>query len=69
MITTVNTHVKSLNWKIKIGLGKQNVEYFNYYATVESENTINLDNGKNTKKVTSKYILVCVGGRPFYPDI
>lgn len=47
---------------------QKNIKYYNAYATLDSEHQINLRDAKgNDTKVTAKYILIAVGGRPVVP--
>ena len=70
MINKVNMHIKSLNFGYSSTLYKQNITYYNSYATLIDKNTIKLVDEKGVEqKVTSKYILIAVGGRPNYLNI
>jgi len=69
MVAQVQTHITSLNWGYKGQLMTKEIKYFNALATVVDPHTIEIYNArkKTTEKVTAKYILVAVGGRPTYP--
>lgn len=57
------------NYDYKTGLMKKQIKYFNAYATLESQNCINLkDSNGNVSKVTAKFICISVGGRPVIPN-
>lgn len=42
----------------------KDTDYYNYFATFEDKNTLNLNNGKETIQVTADHIIIAVGGRP-----
>lgn len=68
MIESVNNHIYSLNFGYRQELASKNVKYYNKFATFEDAHTINLTDSKGkSEKVTAKYILIAVGGRPSYP--
>jgi thioredoxin reductase (NADPH) len=46
MVTSVQKHIKSLNWGYKSDMIKLKVKYFNSYASFEDDHTILLDDGK-----------------------
>lgn len=62
-------HIKKLNWGYKTELSKEGITYYNALGKIVGPNTIELSDkdGKKTK-VTSKYILIAVGGRPTFLD-
>jgi len=64
MITSVQNHVKSINWAYKKQMITTKCDYYNYFATFEDKNTLNLSNGTDTKQVTADIIIIAVGGRP-----
>lgn len=65
MIEHVNNHIRSLNWNYKKQLIQKEVKYFNALASLTDAHTISLKdkNGKVTS-VTTKYVLLAMGGRP-----
>lgn len=68
MVQRVNDHVRSSNWKIKVGLNENNVKFFNAFARFEDAHTLLLRDKKGAEtRVTARYVVVAVGGRPFYP--
>jgi len=46
MVTTVNKHIKTLNWGYKTELIKAGTKYYNMYAKFVDAHTILLDDGK-----------------------
>ena len=70
MLENVNTHIKKINWGYKKQLQKENVKYFNCFATMKDKHTIVLRNKKGKENiVTSKFVVIATGGRPKYLDI
>jgi thioredoxin reductase (NADPH) len=70
MVTSVQKHIKSLNWGYKSDLIGLKVKYYNSYASFGDQHTICLEDAKGKKEtVTADKIIIAVGGRPFYPDI
>lgn len=45
------------------------VEYINALGKLKDSNTVHAVTKKGEQLLTSKYILIAVGGRPKYPDI
>ncbi|EGR29300.1 thioredoxin and glutathione reductase family protein, putative [Ichthyophthirius multifiliis] len=69
MVQRVQNHIKKLNWGYKVALAENEVKYFNSLATLFDKNTVELTDKKGEKtKITSKYILISVGGRPTFLD-
>jgi pyruvate/2-oxoglutarate dehydrogenase complex dihydrolipoamide dehydrogenase (E3) component len=64
MVNNVQNHVKSINWSYKKGMISKDTDYYNYFATFEDKNTINLNHGQETIQVTADHIIIAVGGRP-----
>lgn len=70
MVSSVQMHIKGLNWGYKSEMIKNKIKYFNSYASFEDAHTVSLDNGKGkVEKVTADKILIAVGGRPSYAGI
>lgn len=70
MIESVNDHVRSLNFGYVKELRSKGIKYFNMFATFVDDHTLLLTDAKGKQeKVTAKYILIAVGGRPSYPGI
>ena len=69
MVTTINKHIKTLNWGYKTELIKSGVKYFNFYAKFIDAHTILLDDGKKQQTVTADKIVIACGGRPIFPEI
>ncbi len=70
MIESVNDHVRSLNFGYVKELRSKGIKYYNSFATFETDHTILLTDAKGKQdRVTARYILIAVGGRPSYPGI
>lgn len=70
MIESVNDHVRSLNFGYVKELRSKGIKYYNMFATFVDDHTLLLTDAKGKQeKVTAKYILIAVGGRPQYPGI
>jgi thioredoxin reductase (NADPH) len=70
MIENVNNHVYSLNFGYRKELTTKGIKYYNKFATFIDDHTLLLtDNKGKTEKVSAKFILIAVGGRPSYPGI
>lgn len=68
MVNRVQANIKKLNWGYKVKLIETNVTYKNKLAEVVDAHTIKLTDAKGKEEqVTSKYILIAVGGRPTLP--
>ena len=66
----ITNYVRSLNFGYRTTLMTENIKYYNSLAKLVSNHEVELTNGQGDKeKVTAKYILLAVGGRPTYPDI
>lgn len=69
MVEGVQNHIKRLNYGYRTGLKKEKVVYLNKLARLIDEHTIELTDITNQKsKVTAKYIVIAVGGRPNIPE-
>lgn len=70
MVEGVQDHIGSLNWGYRTALRDKKVEYINGLASFVDPWTIEAKMKNGTiKTMTSKNIVVAVGGRPKYPDI
>ncbi|XP_055296986.1 thioredoxin reductase 1, mitochondrial isoform X3 [Sitodiplosis mosellana] len=66
----VENHIKSVNWVTRVDLRDKKVEYINGLGYFKDKNTVVAVMKNQTEKVlTTKYVLIAVGGRPNYPDI
>lgn len=62
-------HIKKTNFEYKGSLMQKQVKYYNSLARIESKNVVVLRNAKGEEtKVSAKYIVVAVGGRPVIPE-
>lgn len=65
LLQSVNLYIRKLNWNYKNDLRANNVTYFNSFATFVDSHTLELKNKANeVQKITAKFILIAVGGRP-----
>lgn len=70
MVSSVQKHIKNLNWGYKSDLLGLKIKYYNSYASFADPHTLLLDNGKGGKEtVTADKIVIAVGGRPSYAGI
>ncbi|CRG99449.1 thioredoxin reductase, putative [Plasmodium relictum] len=70
LVTTVNSHIRSLNFSYMTGLRSAKVKYINGMAKLKSENTVSYYlKGDLSKEetVSGKYILIATGCRPYIP--
>lgn len=65
----VQNHIKSVNWVTRVELRDKKVEYINALGKFKDSHTIEATTKQGERQLTSKYILIAVGGRPQYPDI
>eukprot|EP01071_Lankesteria_metandrocarpae_P001249 Lankesteria_metandrocarpae@DN1414_c0_g1_i2.p1 len=65
---TVQGNVKRLNFGYRNGLRSSQVNYINALATFAGPNTLQYEENGESKKLTAKYILISVGGRPTVPS-
>ncbi|CAG9859606.1 unnamed protein product [Phyllotreta striolata] len=65
----VQGHIKSVNWVTRVELRDKKVEYINGLGSFLDANTVHAVVKGTERKLTGKYILIAVGGRPRYPNI
>lgn len=66
----VQNHVKSVNWVTRVDLRDKKVEYINGLGYFKDAHTVAAVMKNKTEKVlTTKNVVIAVGGRPRYPDI
>ncbi|XP_055388757.1 thioredoxin reductase-like [Condylostylus longicornis] len=68
MIDAVQQYVKKLNFSYRVGLRSKKVEYINALGRVEDPHTVSYVKNGETQKLSTKYILIAVGGRPNVPS-
>ncbi|GAW80301.1 thioredoxin reductase 2 [Plasmodium gonderi] len=71
LVTTVQSHIRSLNFSYMTGLRSSKVKYINGLAKLKNKNTVSYYlKGDMSKEefVTSKYILIATGCRPYIPE-
>ncbi|SOV14233.1 thioredoxin reductase [Plasmodium gaboni] len=71
LVTTVQSHIRSLNFSYMTGLRSSKVKYINALAKLKDKNTVTYYlKGDLSKEetVTGKYILIATGCRPHIPD-
>jgi len=66
--TTVQNHVKSLNFGYKSGLRSNNVKYINAYASFRSAHELEYKVKDEIVTLSAANILIAPGGRPHIPD-
>lgn len=67
---TVVDHIKMLNFRYRVGLKNKDVTYINALASFVDAHTVAYKGtGKDAgdKRITAKYIIIAVGGRPYIP--
>lgn len=70
MLENVNSHIRSLNWSYKKALNTNKVRYFNCLASIETPHVVALRDKKgDVTRVTAKFILLAMGGRPSMLDV
>ena len=70
LVTTVTNHVRSLNFRYRIGLKNKDVTYINGLAKFVDPHTVSYQiKGKENEvlTMTAERILIAVGGRPLVP--
>lgn len=67
LVQCVQAYVKQLNFSYRTGLRSAGCTYINALATISSPNSIEYEEKEVKKVITTKYILVAVGGRPAIP--
>jgi thioredoxin/glutathione reductase (selenoprotein) len=70
MIVNVHNHIRGINFGYKSDMRKRGIKFYEKFATFVDAHTVELTDAKGkTEKVSAKYFVVAVGGRPTYPDI
>ncbi|KAH8286083.1 hypothetical protein KR054_002294 [Drosophila jambulina] len=73
LVRSVQNHIKSVNWVTRVDLRDKKVEYVNSMGAFVDGHTIEYaakpGQDSDRRRVTAKYVVVAVGGRPRYPDI
>ncbi|GAB65812.1 thioredoxin reductase 2, partial [Plasmodium cynomolgi strain B] len=71
LVTTVQSHIRSLNFSYMTGLRSSKVKYINGLATLKDKHTVSYylkgDLSKE-ESITAKYILIATGCRPHIPE-
>ncbi|XP_037026876.1 thioredoxin reductase 1, mitochondrial isoform X2 [Bradysia coprophila] len=68
--TSVQNHVKSVNWVTRVDLRDKKVEYINGLGYFKDAHTIGALMKNNTEKsITARNVVIAVGGRPRYSNI
>jgi len=65
---TVSNYIKSLNWGYKTQLKAQGITVFKALASFVDPHTIQFEKSKKTERVSGKYIVLAMGGRPKIPS-
>lgn len=70
MITNINNYIRSINFGYKADMRKRGIKFYEKYASFVDPHTVELEDAKGkTERVTAKYFVIAVGGRPTYPEI
>lgn len=69
MVETVNKYIQKLNDGYIEDLESKDVSYFNGLASFIDPHTVGFVSGDKQQKITGKYIVIAVGGRPRSLDI
>eukprot|EP00953_Heterococcus_sp_UTEX-ZZ885_P016752 9399-Heterococcus_DN1.PRE.5 len=67
MVQNVQSHVKMLNFRYRVGLKSAQVTYINALASLSGAHEVTYERRGVAHTVTAKHILIAVGGRPVYP--
>lgn len=65
----VQNHIKSVNWVTRVDLRDKKVEYINGLGSFKDPHTIQTVVKNVPKELTTKNVVIAVGGRPRYPNI
>eukprot|EP00828_Plagiopyla_frontata_P015823 TRINITY_DN2052_c0_g3_i1.p1 TRINITY_DN2052_c0_g3~~TRINITY_DN2052_c0_g3_i1.p1 ORF type:complete len:399 (-),score=75.97 TRINITY_DN2052_c0_g3_i1:203-1399(-) len=69
MVEMVKSHIQGINTGYEKELKSNNIEYFNAYASFQDAHTVQVKFGDGSiQTITSKYVLISTGLRPFYPE-
>jgi len=68
LVSSVQNHVRSLNFSYRVGLRSAGVQYINALAAFVDANTISYTLKGQTHQIRAKYILIATGGRPLVPE-
>jgi len=69
MLKTINNYVRSLNWGYRTQLAEKDVKYIKQFASFIDPHTLEYQEEGEVKRITAKYILLAMGGRPQVPSI
>eukprot|EP01079_Euglenida_sp_SAG-EU17-18_P003685 gene3685-4108_t len=70
LVDAVFCHIRPISFALRGGLKHSGIDYFNNLAWFNGkENSISYKKGDETLETTAANCLVCVGGRPTFPDI
>ncbi|XP_068159545.1 thioredoxin reductase 1, mitochondrial isoform X1 [Drosophila tropicalis] len=69
LVSSVQNHIKSVNWVTRVDLRDKKVEYINGLGSFVDSHTLlaKLKSGERT--ITAQSFVIAVGGRPRYPEI
>lgn len=70
LVTSVQNHIKSVNWVTRVDLRDKKVEYINGLGFFQDTHNVvaKLKNGTE-RSISAQNIVIAVGGRPNYPNI
>lgn len=70
MTLNVQNHIKSLNFGYRSEMLKNQIKFFNAYASFVNNNTAKLEDARGkVEEVSAERIVIAVGARPTYPGI
>ncbi|XP_030377923.1 thioredoxin reductase 1, mitochondrial isoform X2 [Scaptodrosophila lebanonensis] len=69
LVSSVQNHIKSVNWVTRVDLRDKKVEYINGLGSFLDPHTMTIKMKSGDRKITSQTFVIAVGGRPRYPDI
>jgi thioredoxin/glutathione reductase (selenoprotein) len=68
LVSTVQSHIKKLNFSYRVGLRSSKVKYINALASFKDAHTIQYELKGQQYELTAEHILIATGGRPTIPS-
>ncbi|XP_065580611.1 thioredoxin reductase 1, cytoplasmic-like [Artemia franciscana] len=70
MVEKIQEHIKSLNWRYRVRLKDEKVDFINAYASfLDSHNLKTVDKRNKERIITARHIVIAKGSCPRYPSI
>ncbi|XP_017137553.1 thioredoxin reductase 1, mitochondrial isoform X1 [Drosophila miranda] len=69
LVSSVQNHIKSVNWVTRVDLRDKKVEYINGLGSFVDRHTMVAKLKSGDRTITAQTFVIAVGGRPRYPDI